>query len=162
MPEKHLQRMHCQQWQKPLRAGWRKLAQNELRGKYIFTTPRFTQTPSISSSQSGGALSRGNTLYPRKKKKNPKGESSMLACYRSVPHGTLWSSYKSPRIVLDSLLSDFRKDVLLSHLCEWKLCPLPSMLMQAGKLPSVQEITLLTFPVCSQRYNPLRGNRSTT
>lgn len=69
----------------------------------------------------------------------------MLACYRSVPHGTLWSSYKSPRVILDCLLSDFREDVL-SHLSEWKLGPLPSMLMQAGKLSSVQEIPLFTFP----------------
>lgn len=43
------------------------------------------------------------------------------------------------------LLSDFREDVL-SHLSEWKLGPLPSMLMQAGKLSSVQEIPLFTFP----------------
>lgn len=69
----------------------------------------------------------------------------MLACYRSVPHGTLWNSYKSPRVILDCLLSDFREDVL-SHLSEWKLCPFPSTLMQAGKLPSVPEITLFTFP----------------
>lgn len=51
----------------------------------------------------------------------------MLACYSTVPHGTLWSSYKSPRVILDCLLSDFREDVL-SHPSEWKLCPLSSML----------------------------------
>lgn len=55
----------------------------------------------------------------------------MLACYSTVPHGTLWSSYKSPRVILDCLLSNFREDVL-SHLSEWKLCPLSSMLM-AGR-----------------------------
>lgn len=73
----------------------------------------------------------------------------MLACYRGVSHGTLWSSYKSPRVILDCLLSDFREDVL-NHLSEWKLCLLPSTLTQAGKQPSVQEITLFTFPVYSQ------------
>lgn len=48
------------------------------------------------------------------------------------------------------LLSDFREDVL-SHLSEWKLGPLPSMLMQAGKLSSVQEIPLFTFPCLLSR-----------
>lgn len=47
----------------------------------------------------------------------------MLACNRSVPHGILWSTYKSPGVILDCLFSDFREDVL-SHLSE--LCPFPS------------------------------------
>lgn len=40
------------------------------------------------------------------------GRQFYACLLQESPHGTLWSRYKSPRIVLDRLLSDFRENVL--------------------------------------------------
>lgn len=94
--------------------------------------------------------------HPRKKKKRktPR-ESSTPACYRGVSHGTLQSSNKSPRVILDCVW------LLISGRMCWTTslsgCSASSQVCgcrraaQAGKLRSVQEKHPLVFPCLLSR-----------
>lgn len=82
---------------------------------------------------------RGNTLSPRNKRKHKIPRETVLCL--PVTGVSPWDTVEQVQISQDCLRpSAFRFQGECAAAPEWKLCPLPSMLMQAGKLPSVRRL----------------------